>query len=390
MVDMIRFGSCAVDEATRTVLRDGSEQHLQPQAFDLLVYLVAHRERVIPKFELLDEVWGDQFVSESALTTRIKEVRRALGDDGVRQEAVRNFRGRGYRFVADVDHLDEEDQSTTTMPRSSRLRLRPQSMERRPGERFVHATVGAGPPMIFMPGWISSLDAFADGSDPRSALVARLAEDHAVTLFDRFGTGLSAADHVDTSIEGSIAEVSALLDRPMDDPTAIFAASAAGPAALLAAAESPHVDRLILMCTYASGPALFTNSQNRAHLRELVEQSWGMGSRILADMIVPGLDAITRSAFATFQRRTATPEVAAGYIEQLYTADATEVLPHVEQPCLILHYRDDPAIPFDGARQLAIGLPNAELVTLDGPYHTPPRSHIDHLVATIDRFVRET
>jgi pimeloyl-ACP methyl ester carboxylesterase len=263
-------------------------------------------------------------------------------------------------------------------------------MERRPGERFVHATVGAGPPMIFMPGWISSLDAFADGSDPRSALVARLAEDHAVTLFDRFGTGLSAADHVDTSIEGSIAEVSALLDRPMDDPTAIFAASAAGPAALLAAAESPHVDRLILMCTYASGPALFTNSQNRAHLRELVEQSWGMGSRILADMIVPGLDAITRSAFATFQRRTATPEVAAGYIEQLYTADATEVLPHVEQPCLILHYRDDPAIPFDGARQLAIGLPNAELVTLDGPYHTPPRSHIDHLVATIDRFVRET
>jgi pimeloyl-ACP methyl ester carboxylesterase len=187
-----------------------------------------------------------------------------------------------------------------------------------------------------------------------------------------------------------VAEVKVLLDRTVLGPTTIFASSAAGPAALFAAAGNPHVDRLILMCTYASGPALFTNPQKRAHLRELVEQSWGMGSRILADMIVPGLDAITRSAFATFQRRTATPEVAAGYIEQLYSVDATEALAQIEQPCLILHYRDDPAILFDGARQLAVGLPNAELITLDGPYHTPPPSHIDDLVATIARFVQET
>ena len=56
-----------------------------------------------PSHELLDEVWGDQFVSESALTTRIKEIRRAVGDDGTRQEVIKNFRGRGYRLVAEVD-----------------------------------------------------------------------------------------------------------------------------------------------------------------------------------------------------------------------------------------------------------------------------------------------
>jgi predicted ATPase/DNA-binding winged helix-turn-helix (wHTH) protein len=97
---VLRFGQAVIDIPRRQVVVDDEPRHLEPQAFDLLVYLVTHRDRVVPKHELLDEVWGDQFVSESALTTRVKEIRRALGDDGVRQAFVRNFRGRGYRFVA--------------------------------------------------------------------------------------------------------------------------------------------------------------------------------------------------------------------------------------------------------------------------------------------------
>lgn len=96
----MRFDNIEVDARRRQLSVDGAARHLEPQAFDLLLYLVSHRERVVSKEELLDEVWGDQFVSESALTTRIKEIRHATGDDGVRQETVRNFRGRGYRWVA--------------------------------------------------------------------------------------------------------------------------------------------------------------------------------------------------------------------------------------------------------------------------------------------------
>jgi len=83
--------------------------HLEPQAFDLLVYLVRQRDRVVPNSELLNAVWGHEFLSDSVLTTRVKEVRRAVGDDGRTQAVVRNFRGRGYRFVADVetDGVDE-------------------------------------------------------------------------------------------------------------------------------------------------------------------------------------------------------------------------------------------------------------------------------------------
>ena len=75
--------------------------------FDVLAYLVEHRGTVVRKEDLLDAVWGDRFVSESALTTRIKAVRQAVGDDGSRQLIIRTVHGKGYEFVATVVEVDE-------------------------------------------------------------------------------------------------------------------------------------------------------------------------------------------------------------------------------------------------------------------------------------------
>ena len=60
--------------------------------------LVERRDRVVHKTELLDEVWGDRFVSESALTSRIKAARQAVGDDGTAQQVIRTVHGRGYQL----------------------------------------------------------------------------------------------------------------------------------------------------------------------------------------------------------------------------------------------------------------------------------------------------
>ena len=74
---------------------------------------------MVRKEELLDEVWGDRFVSESALTTRIKSVRQAVGDDGSRQAIIRTVHGKGYEFVAAVEVVDEPDvDRPTPQPRS--------------------------------------------------------------------------------------------------------------------------------------------------------------------------------------------------------------------------------------------------------------------------------
>lgn len=100
---MLRFGECAVDLDRMEIELRGAPQPVQPQVFEVIAYLVQHRDRVVSKEELLDNVWGDRFVGESALTSRIKSARQALGDNGSTQSVIRTVHGRGYRFVADVE-----------------------------------------------------------------------------------------------------------------------------------------------------------------------------------------------------------------------------------------------------------------------------------------------
>ncbi len=102
----LRFAGVEVDTDTYELRSGGRLVEVEPQVFDVLVHLISHRDRVVTKEELLDQVWGDRFVSESALTTRIKQVRQAVGDDGREQRVIRTAHGRGYRFVAPVTEAE--------------------------------------------------------------------------------------------------------------------------------------------------------------------------------------------------------------------------------------------------------------------------------------------
>ena len=96
------FEDFELDDETFELKQGGERVAMEPQVFDVLRHLVHHRDRVVAKAELLDEVWGDQFVSESALSTRIKQARQAVGDDGKAQRVIATSHGRGFRFVAPV------------------------------------------------------------------------------------------------------------------------------------------------------------------------------------------------------------------------------------------------------------------------------------------------
>lgn len=102
------FDGFELDGETFELRHDGARVALEPQVFDVLVHLIRHRDRVVTKEELLDSVWGDRFVSESALTSRIRAVRRALGDDRHAQRYIRTAHGRGYRFVG-AARVDETE-----------------------------------------------------------------------------------------------------------------------------------------------------------------------------------------------------------------------------------------------------------------------------------------
>ena len=79
---MFRFAGCEMDVQRFELRCAGNPVHVEPQVFNVLGYLIEHRDRVVPKSELFDAVWGNRYVSESALTSRIRAVRRAIGDDG--------------------------------------------------------------------------------------------------------------------------------------------------------------------------------------------------------------------------------------------------------------------------------------------------------------------
>ena len=96
------FANCTLDVEAMRLEVDGAPVPLQPQVVDVLHLLIEERERVVPKQELLERVWGHSFVTESALTSRIKSARQAIGDDGKTQRLIRTVHGRGYQFVGEL------------------------------------------------------------------------------------------------------------------------------------------------------------------------------------------------------------------------------------------------------------------------------------------------
>jgi adenylate cyclase len=86
----------------------GAPLEAQPKAFDLLVYLLEHRDRVVDKDELLQQLWAGTVVSDSALTQIVRKARSLAGDDGDRQQVIRTVQRRGFRFVAVVQEQGGE------------------------------------------------------------------------------------------------------------------------------------------------------------------------------------------------------------------------------------------------------------------------------------------
>src|SRR5215212_4958947 len=96
------FGENELDLRRHELRRAGEVVHVEPQVFDLIAFLVASRDRIVSKDEILDTIWDGRIVSEAALSSRINAARKAIGDNGNEQVFIRTFHKRGFRFVADV------------------------------------------------------------------------------------------------------------------------------------------------------------------------------------------------------------------------------------------------------------------------------------------------
>lgn len=239
------------------------------------------------------------------------------------------------------------------------------------GRRIAWTQSGHGPPLVLSGWWMSHLE--LNWRDPRfRAFVETLGRHRTVIRYDPPGIGASVEDTLPSAnVEDEATALAAVIEAAGAGPVDLFAGSSGAPVGVAYAAAHPErVRRFVLYGGYASGSDI-ADSRTRKAIVDLVREHWGLGSRILADMFMPSADAQERQAFVDYQRLAASPDRAARSLESVYGFDVAARLDQVRARADVLHRREDRAIPFELGRKLAVGLPEATFVALDGGDHYP-------------------
>lgn len=239
------------------------------------------------------------------------------------------------------------------------------------GRRIAWARSGNGPPLVLCGWWMSHLE--LNWRDRRfRAFVEALGRHRTVIRYDAPGTGVSADGTTSTAtVDGEAAALGAVVEASGASSVDLFAGSSGAPVGIAFAAAHPErLKRLVIYGGYASGPSIAA-ARTREAMMDLVRGHWGLGSRALADVFMPSADGQERDVFVAYQREAAGAEEAARSLEAVYRFDVATRLAEVATPAVVLHRREDKAIPFELGRELAAGLPGASFVALDGADHYP-------------------
>ncbi|HEX8857953.1 MAG TPA: alpha/beta fold hydrolase [Actinomycetes bacterium] len=236
--------------------------------------------------------------------------------------------------------------------------------------RVAYATAGRGPALLVPAAWIGHLE--LSWQDPAvRAFYAPLAAHRTVVRYDKPDCGLSDPWPGRQTLETDLEVLRVVADELRLDRFDLLGISMAAPvSAAFAARHSGRVGRLVLYGGYANGRRI-ASAGVAAAMVDLVQAHWGLGSDVLADVFLPDGSAETRAHFARLQRDSATTEVAARLLAQCYELEVEGLLDQIAAPTLVLHRRDDRAIPYRLGRDLAARIPGARLVSLAGRSHLP-------------------
>ena len=389
---MFRFEDCTLDPARFELTRAGEPVHVERQVFDVLAHLLTHRDRVVTKAELLDAVWVDRFVSDSAITSRLKAARRAVGDDGRQQRMIATVHGVGYRFVAPV----EEDGASPARRHGQAIRYCTSA----DGVRIAYAVSGSGPPLVKAANWLTHLD--HEWTSPIwSHWIDSLSASHELVRYDERGCGLSDWEVTDFSLDAWVEDLELVVDSAGVERFALLGISQGGAVAIAYAVRHPErVSHLVLVGAYSRGRlARATTAEEREEATldlALGRVAWRRDDasyrQVFASQFLPDADRSHWDAFNDLQRATTSAENVVQFLDAFAHIDVSEVAPQVRSPTLVLHARDDHRVPVSQARELAALVPDSRLVMVDSANHilTADEPAWPLLVEEIERFVRES
>jgi pimeloyl-ACP methyl ester carboxylesterase/DNA-binding winged helix-turn-helix (wHTH) protein len=391
------FTDCALDTNRCELRRSGEVRHVEPQVFDLLVHLLENRDRLVTREELLDAIWGHRYVTPSTLSSRLKALRQAVGDDGKAQSIVRTVRGRGFRFVADVAMQSHDGSNGTEASASPRVDpaasgeppmgpvpdasgARSQQQIRfcraHDGVRIAFGTCGSGPPLVKTANWLSHLE-YDWVSPVWRHWIRELSRDHTLVRYDERGCGLSDWHAADLSLDAWVRDLESVVDTLGLERFPLLGVSQGGAVAVAYAARHPErVSRLILYGSFARGrgrrddPA---ESERLAVLQRMLPLGWGRDNpafrEFFARLFLPEGTPEQIAWFADLQRQSATPENGSRLFAEFCDADVSGLAREVRVPTLVLHLSADAVVPFQAGRTLASLIPGATFVPIWGRNH---------------------
>jgi len=359
-----RFGPYLLDVARREMRVAGEARPLQPQVFAVLAYLVRHRERVVPKEELLRVLWPDAIVTDASLQRAVSLARRALLP--AHRRLLRTFARQGYRFTGEVDGGDEP-------PGEAPL----------PGPRYVrrgevhvaYQTLGRGPlDLAIVLGWSLSMRSALEL--PGVALLVRtLAARARVVLFDKRGTGASDRVKALPDLAGRVGDLEAVLDAVRSPGAVVVGFSEGGPLAVALAATRPgRVRGLALVGAFARMGAARDHAAGwrdaeLTRLRGYIRERWGAGATMAALIPARHRSPEVQAWAASAEQAGASPGAALDLLEMNLALDVRPLLAQVRAPTAVLHATADPVVPVGNGRALAAAIRGARLVEVPGEDH---------------------
>jgi pimeloyl-ACP methyl ester carboxylesterase/DNA-binding winged helix-turn-helix (wHTH) protein len=407
--DTYHFGEYELDVGRHQLRRAGEPVHVEPRALDLLCHLVEHRDRVVPKNELLDEVWGDRFVSEAALTTALRTARLAVGDTGSRQELIRTVHRRGCQFVASATVISAGRSAGSDRGPGveSATADRPSGADRQTirfcraddGARIAYATVGSGPPLLKAANWMTHLD--LEWMTPVwSHWLGGLARNRQLIRYDERGCGLSDWAVPGFTFDNWVDDLETVVEAVGLDRFPLIGVSQGAAVAVAYAVRRPErVSRLILAGAYARGRQIRARNETEggeaALDLDLARVGWTHQDprflRVFASQFLPDGTPQDWDEFTAFQRQTTSPANGVRFLEEFARIDVSGVAHRVACPTLIIHSRDDERVPVSQASELASLIPDSRLVLLKSRNHllTAFEPAWDEFLSHIDAFLAE-
>lgn len=365
---LYRFEDLVLDVSNYELRRQGRIVPLEPRVLDVLAHLVTNHDRVVTKEELLDAVWGDRFVSDTAVTSCVKAARRAIGDDGTEQRLIKTIHRRGYRFVGPVASSaagEVRDKQTIRFCFTD------------DGTRIAYAATGEGPPLMKAANWMSHLD-LEWSTAVWSHWLHGLALHRQLIRYDERGCGLSDWDVGEFTFEDWVTDLETVVEAVGLDRFPLLGVSQGGAVAIDYAVRHPErVSHLILAGAYGRGrmARAVTEEERRAAAidLELAQLGWARDDdsflQVFASQFLPLGTPEEWNGFVEFQRKTTSTENAVRFLEVFGQIDVSDLAPKVECPTLILHSRGDIRVPLDQAAELASAIPESRLVILDSRNH---------------------